>query len=120
MKTKFLETIPVLPSADINRDIIWYEKFEGFHFKAGDDTYAILQRENITIHLQWYADTVDDPLLGDSVIRIFVDQIQPIFDEFVNLGTISKSKLRLNTSWKTHEFGFFDLNKNAIFIVQDI
>ncbi len=34
-------------------------------------------------------------------------------------STVTKDKLRLNTPWKTHEFGFFDLNKNAIFFVQD-
>ena len=72
------------------------------------------------IHLQWHADTKDDPLLGGSVIKIFVKNLQPIFEEFVKRGTIKPEKLRLNTNWKTNEFGFYDLNKNAIFIVEDI
>ncbi len=45
--------------------------------------YAILQRDNLSIHLQWHADTQDDPLNGGSVIRIFVKYIKPIFEEFV-------------------------------------
>ena len=53
------------------------------------------------------------------MIRIFVQNIQPIFDEFVERGTVAADKLRRNTPWGTHEFGFYDLNKNAIFIVQD-
>ncbi|MEM7511998.1 MAG: hypothetical protein AAF388_13775 [Bacteroidota bacterium] len=46
--------------------------------------------------------------------------IQPLFKEFVERGTVPPEKLRMNTPWGTHEFGFYDLNKNAIFIVQDI
>eukprot|EP01035_Chromulina_nebulosa_P067187 gene67187-92044_t len=63
--------MPVLPSADVARDVAWYKE------KAG---------ENICIHLQWHADTADDPLLGGSVIRIDVKNIQPLFEEFLQRG----------------------------------
>lgn len=82
--------------------------------------YAGLKRDQHEIHLQWHADTEDDPLLGGSVIRIFVEDIHPVFEEFVNRGTVKPDKLRLNTAWGTHEFGFYDLNKNGIFWVQDV
>lgn len=117
---KQLHIIPVLPSADIEKDLKWYEKHTGFKFAFGDKMYAGLKRDNLEIHLQWHADTKDDPLLGGSVIKIFVDDIQPFFEEFVDKGTITKEKLNRNTPWGTHEFGFFDLNKNAIFFVQDM
>ena len=81
--------------------------------------YACLKRENLFIHLQWHADTEDDPLLGGSVIKLFVKNIQPIFKEFMERGTVKEDKLRLNTPWGTHEFGFYDLNNNAVFIVED-
>lgn len=35
-------------------------------------------------------------------------------------GTITKEKLRLNTPWGTHEFAFYDSNKNPIYILQDL
>ncbi len=92
----------------------------GFVKVFGDEMYTGLRRENLQIHLQWHADTEEDPLLGGAVIRVFVDDIQPIFEEFVERGTVKREKLRLNTPWGTHEFGFYDLNRNAIFIVQDI
>ena len=82
--------------------------------------YAAMRRNSIYIHLQWHADIEDDPLLGGSVIKIFVDDIKPIYQEFVNRKTITTDKLRENTPWQTHEFGFYGLNKNAVFIVQDI
>ena len=34
--------------------------------------------------------------------------------------TINREKLRLKTAWNTSEFGFYDLNKNVIFFVQDL
>ena len=116
----FLEIIPVLPSEDISRDVAWYEKQAGFQTIFADQGYALLRREKINFHLQWHADTVDDPLLGGSVIRIFVKDIYPVFEEFVERGTVKREKLRLNTAWGTHEFGFYDLNKNAVFIAQDV
>jgi hypothetical protein len=117
--TKFLTIIPVLPSSDIARDIAWYEEKTGFKTVFYDNMYALLQRENLCIHLQWHADTEEDPLLGGSVIRIFVKNIRPLFDEFVKRGTVNKNKFVANTPWQTNEFGFYDLNKNAIFVVED-
>jgi hypothetical protein len=54
------------------------------------------------------------------VVRIFVKNIQRVFEEFVGRGTVKEEKLRLDTPWNTHEFGFYDLNKNAVFIVEDL
>lgn len=118
--SNFRQIEPVLPSQDIKRDIEWYHKHTGFKPLHADNMYAVLQRENLFIHLQWHADNEKDPLLGGSVIKIFVKDIQPIFEEFVERETILPEKLRIKTPWKTHEFSFFDLNKNAIFVVQDI
>lgn len=114
------DVVPVLPSQDIARDTAWYEAKTGFSWVFGNGMYCGLRRGDIEIHLQWHADTPDDPLLGGSVIRIFVDDIKPIFTEFVERGTVAEGKLRMNTSWGTHEFGFYDLNRNGIFIVQDV
>ncbi|MDX1939319.1 MAG: glyoxalase/bleomycin resistance/extradiol dioxygenase family protein [Saprospiraceae bacterium] len=117
--TTLLTIVPVLPSADIARDIAWYKEKTGFEAFFYDNMYAGLRRDNFYLHLQWHADTEDDPLLGGSVIRIFVNNIQPIFEEFVQRGTVSTDKFRANTLWGTNEFGFWDLNQNAIFIVED-
>jgi len=111
---------PVLPSADIVRDIDWYEKMTGFTCLYADSMYAILLREQQCIHLQWHANTEDDPLLGGSVIRIFVKDIQPLFEEFIQRGTIRNQSFLPSTPWNTREFGFHDLNRNAIYFVEDL
>lgn len=120
MTTEFINIIPVIPSANIERDLDWYKEKTGFESYFSDKMYAGIKRENLFIHLQWHADTADDPLLGGSVIRIFVKNIKPLFEEFVGRGTVKPDALRLNTPWGTNEFGFFDLNQNAIFIVEVI
>ncbi len=120
MNTSIIGITPVLPSENIDRDVDWYQKYVGFNLIHKDDMYAVLRRDQHFIHLQWHADTEDDPLLGGSVIKLFVDHIDPIFKEFVERGTVPESKLRRHTPWNTHEFGFYDLNKNAVFFVQGV
>jgi len=120
MGTEFITITPVLPSQNIERDITWYKEKTGFSPYFYDNMYGVIHRENLSIHLQWHADTENDPLLGGSVVRIFVKNITPLFEEFVLRRTVSKDKLRLNTPWHTNEFGFYDMNSNAIFIVEDV
>lgn len=119
MTTELLSIIPVLPSADLERDIAWYKEKLGFEIYFSDKMYAVLYRENICIHLQWHSDTTDDPLLGGSVIRISVKNIMTLFEELIERGTVTQDSLKNNTPWKTNEFGFYDLNNNAIFIMED-
>ena len=120
MNTELLQVIPVLPSADIARDINWYKEKAGFEVYFSDHMYAVLYREDLVLHLQWHAGTEADPLLGGSVIRIYVKNILPLFHEFIERGTVAEDAFKSNTPWKTNEFGFFDLNRNAIFVMEDM
>jgi hypothetical protein len=120
MKTKFIGIIPVLPSTNIERDLEWYQEKAGFSQTFAADGYAGLARENIHIHLQWHANSSEDPLLGGSVVKIFVDGVESLFNEMVERGTLAEDALKLNTPWGTHEFGFYDENKNAVFFVEVI
>jgi hypothetical protein len=120
MNTALLGFIPVLPSADITRDILWYKEKIGFSTYFADNRYAVLYRENLTLHLQWHAGTESDPLPEGAVIRVPVKNINPLFEECIQRGTITRDAFRLDTAWGTNEFGFYDLNKNCIFIMEDI
>lgn len=119
MNEGLVKIIPVLPSADINRDVQWYEKHTGFHVHHADSMYAVLYRGPLVLHLQWHAGTEDDPLCGGSVIRIQVNDVKEVFDEFLERGTVLPDSLRQNTAWGTHEFGFYDLNRNLLFIMEE-
>jgi hypothetical protein len=120
METQFIHTIPVLPSQDISRDTKWYQEKMGMQIYFADKMYAVIYRENMVLHLQWHADTPDDPLLAGSVVRVLMRNIQPYFEELQERGCVTADKLRMNTPWNTNEFGFFDLTGNAIFIMEDV
>jgi hypothetical protein len=120
MNEDILSIIPVLPSANIARDTAWYKDKMGFEIYFSNALYAVLYRNPICIHLQWHADTENDPLLGGSVVRIVVNDLKPFFNEFFQRGTIDSKALQLNTDWQTNEFGFFDLNQNAIFFMENV
>ena len=113
METLLLKIIPVLPSSDIERDVAWYREKTGFELFYSDKMYAVLIRGS-------HADTPGDPLLGGSVIRILVKNIEPLFQEFIQRGTVTEDAFKANTPWETNEFGFFDLNNNAVFIMEDL
>ncbi len=119
MKTTIQSLVPVLSSSDLERDIEWYTTYLGFKLTFTEDGYAVLNREEYWIHLQFHYDDKEDPCFP-SVIKFFVNDIHLILEEMMERGTITKDKLRLNTPWNTHEFGFYDHNKNAIFFVQDV
>ena len=119
-KTTLMNVVPVLPSANIKNDLAWHLKFTGFKPYLKDKMYACLKLEDIEIHLQWHADTSDDPLLGGSVVKLFVENIECIFADLVGRGTVGANDLRRNTPWGTTEFGFYDLNKNAFFFVENV
>jgi hypothetical protein len=120
MKLPVVRVIPVLPSQHIERDITWYKENLNFQVFFSDNMYAILYRDEIVIHLQWHADTEHDPLLGGSVVRIELTDINPFFAELVEKGIVSEKDLKMNTPWHTNEFGLHDLNNNAIFILQSL
>ena len=126
--TTFMYMSPILSSADVERDIRWYHEKMGFKLvyssaNYNDDDrpidYAVVGRQNFFIHLQWHAGTTDDPV-HPGAIRIQVQNIKPIFEEFVARGTVPREKLRQNTPWETNEFGFYDLNNNAIFFMENV
>ena len=51
MTTELLSIIPVLPSAEIERDVAWYKEKAGFNVSRADKMYAVLYKENLCIHL---------------------------------------------------------------------
>lgn len=119
IKIKHKQTIAVLSSSDLKRDIAWYAEYTGFGLLFEQEGYAGLHRDGMELHLQWHNNTPDDPVYG-GVVKFFVDDIEQVVEEFVERGTITLNRYRKESPWGTKEFGFYDLNKNAIYFVQDL
>lgn len=120
METTFIGITPVLPSSNIVRDINWYKVNLGFECIYTEKEYAVLKRKNLHLHLQWHANNENDPLLGGSVVKIFVENISNIYNELLKNGVIKTNNYNSPTSWNTKEIGLFDLNRNAIFFVENL
>ena len=121
MNTEFVKIIPVLESADIDRDVKWYKQKTGFEVSfSHEKMYAGLCRDNLEIHLQWHAGTEGDPLSGGALTRIDVKNIKPLFEEFKQRGAVNENNFRANTPWGTNEFAIADLNSNVIIISEEI
>ena len=113
---EFLGIVPVIPSQNIKRDIDWYGRKVGFEAAHHNELYAVLRRDRLRIHLQWHADTNADPLLGGSGVKVFVDDIQPIFEELEKMGTVSMEAIQCQTRWNTMNLGFSILIRMASFL----
>ncbi|MEZ4942865.1 MAG: DinB family protein [Saprospiraceae bacterium] len=126
MHTSFRHMNPVLPSTDVARDIRWYTEKMGFQeFFSNTDhklnriDYAGLSRQGLCLHLQFQWPD-DMARMNGSAIRIQVENIGPLFQEFVERGSVAPDVFRENTPWGTNEFGLYDPNRNAIFFYEDV
>jgi len=124
-QTKFLHLSPILPSLDVAADIAFWENKLGFknvydstHYGESPVNYAVLCRQGLYIHLQMQFP--EDMANGNlTQVRFQVENIQPLFEEYLASGVISKDSFRKKTAWGTNGFGFYDTNKNAIFFYEN-
>lgn len=122
-ETEFLSLSPVLASANVARDIRWYEEKLGFknvfdstHHSAEPVNYAVLGRQGLYLHLQFQFPKD----MTQTDVRIQVKNIRPIFETYVASGALAESAMRLQTAWGTNEFGLFDLNRNRLTFFEDL
>jgi uncharacterized glyoxalase superfamily protein PhnB len=122
-ETRFLHISPVLASANVQRDVDWYEEKLGFKnvydsskYQEGPLDYAVLRRQNLIIHLQFQFQ--DDMTSTD--VKIEVQNIDPLFDEYVTAGIVKPDAMIRKTPWNTFEFGLFDASGNRITFIEDI
>lgn len=122
-ETKILSLSPVLASSDVGRDVEWYETKLGFKsvydssaYHEGPIDYAVVGRQNQFMHLQFQF-----PLdMTCTDVRIQVQNIRPLFEEYVSSGAVARDRYDEKTTWHTAEFGLFDLSGNRITFFEDL
>ena len=122
-ETEFLHMIPVLASADVARDIEWYENKLGFKnvydstdYSDGPVDYAVLRRQNLVIHLQFQFPKD----MTSTDVKIEVKNIDSLIEEYIVKGLIKAEKVNRKTPWNTDEFGLFDPSGNRITFLEDL
>ncbi len=122
-ETEFLQICPVLASADVARDVEWYENKLGFKnvfdssaYQEGTIDYAVLGRQKLFFHLQFQFPKD----MTSTDVRIEVKNIEPIIGEFMEKGLINTEQVNRETPWNTDEFSIFDPSGNRITFLEDL
>ena len=114
---------PVLASTDVARDIAWYENKLGFKnvydssaYQNGPIDYAVVGRQNLFLHLQFqYPKDVTS-----TDVRFQVQNIEPLFKEYIDKGLVNPERINRKTAWNTTEFGVFDPSGNRLTFFEDL
>lgn len=120
-KLKFIS--PVLASADVERDVKWYEEKLGFKnvydssaYQDGKIDYAVIGRDHLYMHLQFQFP--EDMISTD--VKFEVENIELLYQELIDSGVIKEEQIRRQTPWNTSEVSFFDLSRNRITFLEDL
>ncbi len=122
-ETQFLYMSPVLASADVARDVVWYEQKLGFKnvydslaYQEGPIDYAVVGRQKLFLHLQFQFPKD----MTSTDIRFQVQNIDPLFEEYLSRAVVTSASMRRKTAWNTDEFGLFDPSGNRITFFEDL
>lgn len=108
----------MLESHDLDRDITWYTERLGFTRIRREESFAILSKGEYIIHLEMVPAGDAEELVGGSTAKFFVDDIDPIFNEFLKSGIIKPNQLNTDLSQGTKEIELLDLNGNTLIFIQ--
>jgi predicted enzyme related to lactoylglutathione lyase len=111
---QFVQGAPVLHVADVAATAAFYRDVLGFTWDFGDETYAVVWRDNSAVHF----------VRGDgspSGVHLFqwAEDVDAYFRELVDRGVDVTSKPK-NQPYGLREFGVRDINGVGIVFGQDI
>ncbi len=115
----FLKQIhPVLPVKNVTEAIHYYTQKLGFelYFKdaGADPKYGGVGRDGIEIHLQWHHEEEWENGLDRPLLRIYVGNIEALYDEFKAKSIFHENTSLKDTPWNTIEFAFYDIFGNGL------
>jgi len=133
---KMIKSIPALPVKDINAATKFYETRLGFFARHVEQDFAIVQRDDLELHL-WAACneswriplwiTVGHPvktgaesfLAGTASCRIQVEEIDALYSEYKASGVLyGPNAIVTLQPWGHRDFPVLDLERNLITFYQ--
>lgn len=117
MRSKLLAVHPVLGSFDVDRSIRFYCAL-GFelvwHDAASQAAYAVIQRDEVELHLQWNEIAGRDDGEDRPVYRFLVDDVDALHAEWATILANGNVRGPMDTSWGTREFHVRDPDRNGL------
>jgi len=115
---------PVLPVQNVVVALKFYVNKLGFKIAFADDSkepyYAGVIRDGIEIHLQWHNAKEWEHAVDRPMLRIVTQNIEELYQEFMDQGVFHKNTTLSETAWGTREFAFFDPYKNGLTFYRDL
>lgn len=124
MKAYLKHIHPVLPVKNVTEAINYCTQKLNFklHFKdqGEDPKYGGVGRDGIEIHLQWHDEVEWENGFDRPLLRIYVDNVDALFDEYKTKNVFHKNTQLRDTAWGTREFGIYDLYSNGLIFYRDL
>ena len=135
---KLLKTIPAFPVRQIDKAVKFYKDKFGFDCRHQEDTFAILVRDNIELHLwasrdnswRWksifpflnpISSGAESFLAGTHSCRIQVNGIADLYHELRRKNVLHNDKTEIEeTYYGTKEFAAVDLHGNLLTFYENI
>jgi catechol 2,3-dioxygenase-like lactoylglutathione lyase family enzyme len=125
---RMLDAIPALPVQDMPRSVTFYRDNLGWTVVHQETSFAIVQRDEVAIHLwaaadeTWRTRTSGPPVVsgaesfiaGTASCRVYLDDIDGLYRTLDPLGIVHPNGRLRATPWGTREFGILDPDGNLI------
>jgi predicted enzyme related to lactoylglutathione lyase len=111
---QFVQGAPVLHVPDVVGTAAFYRDVLGFTWDFGDDTYAVVWRDNSAIHF-----VKDETSPRGIHLFQWVKDVDAYYKEIVDRGA-HVAKGPINQAYGVREFGVSDVNGVGIVFGQDI
>lgn len=130
---EFKSAIPVLPASDIERSAAFYEQALGMRVRFRNDSYAVLARDSVELHLwaamdqTWKDRSAMPPVVsgaesfiaGTASCRIMAGDIDRLYEEMKATGIVHPNG-HLEAKWYgLREFAILDPDKNLVSFYAD-
>lgn len=130
--TKLVKTTPAFPVRNIDQSVEFYKNKFGFDCRHKEDTFAILVRDDIELHLwascnyswKWksiflflnpISSGAESFLAGTHSCRIEVHGIEELYKELKEKNVLHNEKTEMETTYYgTREFATLDLYGNLL------
>ena len=117
MGSKLLLGIPVLPSLDIGRTLVFYESKLGFKRHIESDDYAGVERDGVQIHF-WLCRDAEIP--ANSSCRINVSGVDALHAACAAEGIVHEKGGLAPKPWGFREFSVVDPDRNLVVLAEEI
>jgi catechol 2,3-dioxygenase-like lactoylglutathione lyase family enzyme len=133
---KLFRAVPALPVQDVEAAVLYYNERLGFFVRHKEDSFAILERDEVELHLWAASDQgwrervnfVEEPvcsgaesfIAGTSSCRIEVIDVDGLYGEMARADVLHPGDPghAVDTDWATREFATLDLEGNLLTFFQ--